>query len=306
MSDESGTGGFSVEAINISIFGKEADKALADSLRLLLRKPAEEAGSLLADWIGLTSDRINLKRKLNAELGLRAVRARLKADNVDMETIQPPKEEELHLLMNGLSLTDDDSVREMWAGLFAKALEPGSDTTAERPFLSVLDSLSPSDAKIIHFLAHATKELEALAEKEKHGGPIFLAALDPVLGEELRRRGKVIESIEEHARELGLAPPEGKNWSDNLLRQGVVEIPPAQVAYWPGPEITSVEGTELDKAFTEIGDKVREIEEAATRQNRKPETLYRVVNYAGGGADFQFQVRLSGFGRRLAEACGLL
>lgn len=306
MTEENSTSGISIKSVNISVLGKETDKAFADALRLLLRKPAEEAGNLLGDWIGLTGDRVKAKRELNAQRGIEAVRDRLEVDNVNMKDITPPKEEELHLLMNGLSLTDDDTVRNMWAGLFAKALQPDSDITAERPFLSVLDSLSPTDAKIIHFLAYATRELEALAQNEKYGGPMFWAASDPELGGELQKRGKVIEKIKEQAILFSLAPPESRSWPDNLLRQGVIEIPAKHVSYWQGAEFTSTDAPELEKAFNEINDKVREIEEAASRENAKPEALYRVTEYSGGGVDFQFQVQLSSFGRRLAEACGLL
>ena len=127
--------------------GKETDAALGDVIRGLLQKPSEAVGDLVADGIGILGDWVRRKRELNAKLGMEEVRRRLDADGVDMKDITPPKEEELHLLMNGMSLADDQNVRDMWAGLFAKALEPNSETVAERPFISVLDSLSPLDAK---------------------------------------------------------------------------------------------------------------------------------------------------------------
>lgn len=133
--------------------GKEIDAAIGDLMRGLLKKPFEAVGDLFADGIGILGDRVKQKRELNARLGMEEVRNRLDADGVDMKDITPPKEEELHLLMNGISLADDESVRDMWAGLFAKALEPNSETTAERPFISVLESLSPLDAKVIDLLA---------------------------------------------------------------------------------------------------------------------------------------------------------
>lgn len=305
MTEENGSSDITIKSLNVSILGKETDKVLADALRQLLRKPAEEAGSLIGDWIGIAGDRIKLKRELNAKRGIELVREKLELGNVDMKDITPPKEEEVYLLMNGLSLTDDDRVREMWAGLFAKALEPDSDVTVERPFLSVLESLSPTDAKIIHFLAYATKELEAVAKKEKHGGPIFWAANDPEIAAELQRRSKVIEDIEEQVGVLSLPPLKGGDWTDNLMRQGVIEIPTKNVTYWQGAELASMEESDLTKALDEINEKVRDIEETASRKRAKPDELYRVIRYAGG-ADFQFQVQLSSFGRRLAEACGLL
>lgn len=284
--------------------GKEIDAALGDIIRGLLKKPAEQAGNLLADGIGIFSDRVRRKRELNAQLGMEEVRIKLDAGGIDMQDITPPNEEELHLLMNGLSLTDDESVRDIWAGLFAKALEPNSSVTAERSFLSVLGSLSPMDAKIIHFLAYAAKELEALSKSEKWGGPIFLDQESPDMIEELTRRSNVIANIEALAHDYSLAPPASKNWPDNLLRQGVIEIPPAVKPYWPGAEIRSMDDDEIERAFQDLNDKVREMEKASETQ--KPEELYYVLNYGVIGAQFNFRVQLSSFGRSLCEACGLL
>ena len=143
-------------SINIGL-GKETDAALGDALRQLLLKPTKEAGDLISDSIGLFGDKIKRKRMLNARLGLEGVRKTLEASNVDMKNITPPAEEELHLLLEGMSLSGDKSVREMWSGLFAKALEPGSGVKAERQFMIVLQSLSPMDAKIIDFLGFLDK-----------------------------------------------------------------------------------------------------------------------------------------------------
>jgi len=148
--------------------GKEIDAALGDVVRGLLRRPAEAVGDLVADGIGILGDRVRRKRELNAKLGMEEVRAKLDAADVDMKDITPPMEEELHLLMNGLSLADDENVRDMWAGLFASALKPDAETEAERPYISILESLSPMDAKIIDLLAFIQRtdaDLRANAER---------------------------------------------------------------------------------------------------------------------------------------------
>lgn len=302
MAEEEENGGSSLK---ISL-GKEIDAALGDVIRGLLKKPAEEAGNLIADGLGILGDRVRRKREINAQLGMEEVRKKLKTDGVDMKDITPLEEEELHLLINGMSLAGDETVRDMWAGLFAKALEPNSGVTADRSFLSVLDSLSPTDAKIIHFLSYATQRLEELARSEKWGGPIFLDQETPELKAELERRNAVIAEIEAIARDYALAPPEGKNWSDNLMRQGIVEIPPESQAYWGGAEISELDEVEVGKALNELTDKIRELERAAENRGAKPEALYYVSNYGAIGAHFSFRVQLSSFGRSLAEACGLL
>ncbi len=286
--------------LNIHL-SKEIDAALGDVIRGLLKRPAEEAGHLIADGIGILGDRVRRKREINAQLGMEEVRKKLEADGVDMKNITPPEEEELHLLINGMSLAGDETVRNMWAGLFAKALEPNSGVTANRSFLSVLDSLSPTDAKIIHFLAHATLQLEKLAPSERWGVPIFADQASPELKE---RRNAVIAEIEAMARDYTLAPPKGKNWSDNLMRQGIIEIPPKSQSYWHGATI--FESGEVDRALQELTDKIRELEHAAEYRSAKPEALYYVVDYGVIGGQFNFRVQLSSFGRSLAEACGLL
>ncbi|MFU1607566.1 hypothetical protein ACM25O_14445 [Sulfitobacter pontiacus] len=303
-SDGDGDGGPKT-SVDLSV-GKEIDAAIGDVIRGLLKRPSEAVGDLFADGIGIFGDRVKRKREINAKLGMEEVRKKLDSEGVDMKDITPPKEEELHLLITGLSLTDDDDVRELWTGLFAKALEPDSDVMVERPFLSVLESLSPTDAKIIHFLAYASRELEAVAKKEKYGGPMFWAAHDPEMAAELQRRSKVIEDIEDQVGVLSLPSLEGGNFTDNLLRQGVIEIPTKSTAYWQGVELGSMEESDLARVLEEINEKVREIEETSSRRSATPGELYRVIRYAGGGADFQFQLQLSSFGRRLATACGIL
>lgn len=122
--------------------GKEIDAALGDIVRALFKRPSEEVGNLVANGIGILGDRVKKKREINARLGMEEVRKRLEGGGVDMKDITPPKEEELHLLMNGMSLSDDEYVREMWAGLFAKALEPNSGVSANA-LLSVFWKASP-------------------------------------------------------------------------------------------------------------------------------------------------------------------
>jgi hypothetical protein len=152
MSSDNAKDGLSIN------LGKETGAAVGEVIRNLLSSPAKEAGDLLADGIGILGDKIRQKRELNAQAGLDSVRKKLDAAGVAIEDVEPPKLEEMHQLVNGLSLVDDTSLRELWAGLFTKALEPQSGITPERPFLSILDSLSPLDAKIIHFIAFVDEQ----------------------------------------------------------------------------------------------------------------------------------------------------
>lgn len=295
--------------LNVSI-GQGVDAALGNVIRGLLEKPAEEVGNLLSDSIGILSDRVKLKRALNAKLGFEKVRANLEARNVDMKNITPPTEEELHLLVNGLSLSDDENVRDMWAGLFAKALEPDSDVTAERPFISVLQSLSPTDAKIIDFLSFTTKterelqnrfvrvmpeDLQNITAEEKEG-------MEKAQKENMDLRNNAIRSIEHKAEEYDLCNP-AAGWAENLMRQGVIERTPLQQSNAGALRLRSLDERAVLQGFEQLNRKFEYMDQSAKRKSLAPEKIFLS---RGIGSAIQLEVQLSGFGRRLAEACGVL
>jgi hypothetical protein len=295
--------------LNVSI-GQGVDAALGNVIRGLLEKPAEEVGNLLSDSIGILSDRVKLKRALNAKLGFEKVRAKLEARNVDMKNITPPTEEELHLLVNGLSLSDDENVRDMWAGLFAKALEPDSDVTAERPFISVLQSLSPIDAKIIDFLSFTMKterelqnrfvrimpqDLQNITAEEKEG-------MEKAQKENMELRNNAIRSIEHKAEEYDLCNP-AAGWAENLMRQGVIERTPLQQSNAGALRLRSLDERAVLQGFEQLNRKFEYMDQSAKRKSLAPEKIFLS---RGIGSAIQLEVQLSGFGRRLAEACGVL
>ncbi len=294
MAEEGEKGGSSLK---VSI-GKEIDAALGDVIRGLLKKPAEEAGHLIADGIGILGDRVRRKREVNTHLGLEEVRKKLESDGVDMKDITPPKEEELHLLINGISLAGDETVRDMWAGLFAKALEPDSGTTAERPFISVLQSLSPSDAKIIDFLAFAERRERILKADVREALSTGNMPIHP-RKEALKLQEVAWLEIRQKLDGYGL----GKLWSgwgDNLFRQGLIEglpSPPPNIPKIPAHALGRVDSGAMTKALWQG---LSSVAKAAGSGHSRPHAF---VNSDHPGT---LSVRLTGFGRRLAEACGLL
>lgn len=298
-------------SIDVSV-GKEIDAALGDVIRGLLQKPSEAVGDLVADGIGILGDRVRRKRELNAKLGMEEVRRRLDADGVDMKDITPPKEEELHLLMNGMSLADDESIREMWAGLFAKALEPNSETEAERPFISVLDSLSPLDAKIIDLLSLIQRtENELQAKSIKFSPRDFKNVTDEEKAQAKRAQNEnaalqkaAISSIRQKAEEYSLSDQGAPGWSDNLVRQGVIERTPIHrfghlSAFGP----TIRDERDLANVLGEFRKKLREMEEVSKRQASPPERLFSQPVF---GPQLNLEVQLTAFGKRFASACGLI
>lgn len=297
--------------IDISI-GKEIDRSLGDIISALLKPAATEVGSLLGDSIGLLTDRIRRKRQLNAELGLSEVRKKLEAAHVDMDTLVPPKEEEIYLLVNGLSLTEDESVRHLWAGLFAKILEPGSTISAERSFLSVLGSLSPMDAKIIDFLASIIRADSEIRRKSQEFRPRNFqsltkdeaAQLDVLNAELTSLRKSLIQEMQERASLFGIDKLSGQDWSDNLLRQGLIErIPNGPLRAESTARFRSFNQREMQAIVDGLSRQVETLKATISRASSKPE---RILGKRNLGHQLQLEVQFTNFGRRFAAACGLL
>ena len=291
--------------------GQEIDAALGDVIRSALIRPAEALGDLASDAIGILGDRVKRKRQLNAMLGLEEVRKKLESNDVDMKDITPPKEEELHLLMNGLSLTDDEKVREMWAGLFAKALDPNSEITAERPFISVLQTLSPMDAKVIDFLAFTEKTDKDLRSKAQGFRPKEFGSIDPEERQRLdklrteiaARQKQAVKAIQDKAAEYGMDTLPGDGWADNLIRQDIIErIPTPQ---------TQIEATrnglfprrELHEVVGRLDQQVKVLSQVVSRSASPPQ---RVIAKQNSSPLVHLEIGFTNFGRRLATACGLL
>ena len=302
-------------SLNVEL-GKNIDAALGDVIRSLLTKPAEAVGDLTSDVIGILGDRVKRKRELNAKIGLEEVRKKLEDANIEMKDITPPKEEELHLLINGLSLSDDEKVRDMWAGLFAKALEPDSKVEAERPFLSVLESLSPMDAKIIDFLAFLIKTDTELIKASKSFQPKDsmnitseeAAKIEILRKENIDLRKKAIEAIKNKAEEYGLATLSDSSWSDNLIRQGVIERVPVQESRIDPIQVRSLDERAIMQVLERLNRQMNYLDQRSKRRSSAPKTLFAENNQrtVGVGPQIQLEVQLSAFGKRLAAACGLL
>lgn len=298
-------------SLNVSI-GKEIDAALGDVIRGLLKRPSEVVGDLIADSFGILGDRVKRKRELNAKLGIEEVRKRLDADGVDVKDITPPKEEELHLLMNGMSLADDETVRALWAGLFAKALKPESKTTAERPFISILESLSPLDAKVVDLLAFIQKteaELRAKAERFAPKDVMNVTLQEKEIAREVLKNNAeqqklAVSSILQKAKEYGLAENIVPNWADNLMRQGVIERTPVHQFARPYTFARTIrDERDVAKSIGEVHAALLAMQEVSNRQASSPKHLFSRNPFEH---QLNLEVQFTAFGRRFAFACGLI
>lgn len=308
MSDGGATKSTAV-SVKVSV-GKEIDKSLGGVLTALLKPSATEIGNLFGDGFGLVADIVRAKREQNARLGFDSVREKLESAGINLKDVTPPKEEELHLLINGLSLSDDVSVRDLWSGLFAKAIDPNSQITAERAYIGVLQSLSAKDAKVIDLIAFATRldgEVRAHRQKAliqrlpKSQSAQKRAYLDAMESELIERCAAEIQQMQETAGLHGLAKMKGENWSSNLMRQGIIERTP-------------IFGMSLGFSAQSVDDlqkKVSELDQLARRNATDPEELFSSSRatpqmFAQLGSDGFLEVRLTKFGRDFATACGLL
>lgn len=286
---------------NRSVVDVHTDKAIADIVRSLLIKPAITTGDLISDTIGILGDRVKRKRQLNAQLGLVAVRAKLEKENADIKDITPPDEEELHLLVDGLSLAGDTSLRDLWAGFFANALDPNSEVSADRPFISILQSLSATDARVLDFLAFVIN-----LEKELNDYPV-----DELISEANRERLEIEQNdtlnylngeIRSKIDRSNLNIVNDQEWGENLTRLGLIEKPSHISSNLSMLGIRRFQRREVSEAFEDVGRELEKIVNHTRRMNEPLGPLY----IEWGSRSFKVTVTFSSFGEKFAKSVGLL
>jgi len=295
-------------SVDISL-GKGIDKSVGEILTSLLKPGATELGNLFGDGIGLISDKIRIKRELNAKLGLEQVRKKLPQADAELIEVTPPSTEELYLLIAGLSLADDINVRDLWAGLFAKSIEVNSKINAERSYISILQSLSPMDAKIIDlitFTVRTEREINVVTRQVLRPNikPLTAeasAAIENAEAESRKLCEAAIRNVQELAVRHGLTSLSSVEWSGNLMRQGIIERSPP-----PGLPMFGMNSNSLD----DMQRKIAGLSELAKWNSTAPKELLSNNNSAHlvlhTGTAILLQVRLTRFGKQFAEACGLL
>jgi Abortive infection alpha len=294
MAKDNGPEARSPTSIDISL-GKEIDRSLADIVTALLKPAATEVGNLIGDTIGIASDRIRSKRERNLRLGLDQVSADLQSAGIPLEAITPPKEEELHLCFTGLSLADDPNIRDLWVGLLAQALKPEAKSAAERPFITVLEALSPLDARIIAFIAFVNNLERDLEEQYRRGRQEAGSSFE-------KKIESTVTIIKNRASELSLTALED-GWADNLLRHGIIE---RNIERPPSPQMPYVRGLDdraLLNVISHFSDRFELIDRLEELESSRPTQLFEIL---GAGQKVLMNMRFSTFGTRLATACGLL
>jgi hypothetical protein len=210
-----------------------------------------------------------------------------------------------------MSLSDDETIRDMWSGLFARALDPNSDVTAERPFISVLQSLSPLDAKIIDLLAFIDRTNRALRMGSKNFVPKDFGNVTPDEKEQIRRtrafnlslQNEAVQAILEKAERYGLNPPKHPGWPDNLLRQGIIKRPSNVKLSIARPAFRNLDERSLLRVIDHLEKKLKTIEDSTNRITSPPLSVF---GHAGPSHPLQLHITLTDFGERLVHACGLV
>lgn len=293
--------------------GKNTDAAIAQIIKWMLEKPAKEVGDLLGNTVGLLGDRMRIKREQNLQVGIDRVRETLEARGVEMKDITPPEEEDLHLVLNGMSLAGDQTIRDLWAGLFAAALDPNSNVTVERPFISVLESLSPTDAKVIDLLAFTIKTENEVKKQIKTFFPVSVSKMTPEEEEELEITQKAnqllhkeaFEAIELKAKDYGLREMANTAWSENLMRQGLIERPPLKEPNLGTLPMHDSRDRNAEEVIGRLNTELMHMKQAAQWISTKPERIFS-KSQMGPHSRLQFQVQLTSFGKRFAQSCGLI
>ena len=302
------------KSLSISL-GKEIDAALGDAIRGLLVKPSTELGNLMADGIGIFADRVRRKREANTQIGLEAVRGELEARGVQLKDITPPSEEDLYVVLDGMSVTSDDQIRKLWSGLLALALDPSETNRIERPFTSAISSLSPADARVIEYAAFVMKNETLIRndamkaaglENERNwtvGDARRVEEARQAMGDRLAEYMEAASSMEKSFDLMGISAL--TDWSDNLLRLGIIQPKPEE--YSPQtPRFVGFRGEAGDGKFEAIiehlENRVQDAEGLALEGLKigflfkRDDKAQRIV------LGFEF----SSFGKKLCKACGIV
>ncbi|MCC5957417.1 MAG: DUF4393 domain-containing protein [Natronohydrobacter sp.] len=294
--------------------GEKTDSALADLVRGLLQKPAEEFGELLGDSIGILGDRIKRKRASNTQLGLEDAGTELNRRKVNLKDITPPDEEELHDVLQGMSLTSDGRIRKLWAGLLATRLDPNGVQNIERPISAVLGALSPSDAQIIEIGAFVTQQNKRIWDEAKAKADISgknssslldHAKISKTRREELFEQSQdLVASVKLMISEYDLQKIESSHeWADNLVRLGLIRIIEFDRSITNSPKVPSK--VELSALVQYVDNLRKDFEQYENFSGILPDPKF-IVDIVEHDMRVRLGFEFTRFGEKFCAACGLL
>ncbi len=127
---------------------KAADTA-ADVFGRLAGAPAEEAGSLIGDTIGVLTDKIHAYRKerqvkLYVDVQRKAIAAKKELHAIELPLLKEASE--------SASVEQDENLHQMWSSLLASASTSAVEASTARMFANILKQLTPADAELLQAL----------------------------------------------------------------------------------------------------------------------------------------------------------
>lgn len=140
-------------------------------------------------------------------------RVATKLDNVPPEDVQQPKPHVAVPAIEALRYTGEESeLSELYANLLATAMDKATAYRAHPGFVDMIKNMSPDEARIMRLLATSDSQpLVNIKATEKEGGGFQI--------------------VHRHVSLIGIKagcdyPPLSANYLDNLIRLGLIEIPP--------------------------------------------------------------------------------
>lgn len=291
-----------------------ANSEIAEKLLVRLFGPvADETGRIAADLIGrLAGDRIHAWRKENLVRNAYTSMKNLHNHGINLEDTRPLPIRDWPKIVEAMSTVDQEALSDMWAGLIARAMHPDRTGIDIGRFSRTISSLAEDDALLfstiimteqldqilaprrsrlrstIYDLMKVSQEAaDKFGENEKHWLETHVTPITRSFDDALARIG------DQESLELAV---------DVLLRQGLVETreQPSPVPI-PAININSSDllrrgidpSSQIQHAFAAMASAMRPVV-----QPRQP-----VVRNLEGLP--HFSVRVTGWGHRVAEVCGI-
>ncbi|WP_415403147.1 hypothetical protein [Tateyamaria sp. SN3-11] len=158
MSDEKKSG------VSISVPGEAIDKAVADVISAVVGEASngviQSAGTIFG---GLIGDRLKEWRTRNFLSTCQKTADLMRKSGVDPKAARALPNAEIYALFGGMSEAEEPSIRDMWAALLARRLNPSFMDGLNLELVSSIKLMSGYDATVFDFFLKSIPHQSALA-----------------------------------------------------------------------------------------------------------------------------------------------
>lgn len=295
--------------VNVNVPGGEVDKAAAEVLVRVFGAPADEAGGLLADIVGLAGDRLRAHRYMNQlRIAKKTVR-QIQEEGLVAADLKELPLREVPDVVAAISNVDQDELSDLWAGLLADAMNPNNDRTADKHMVAVLKGMTEEDALLFSAFVMTDELKKVMWERGRHASREIFRHKDE--GEEvLARIGNAIKQESAdliraplkyiHNKLAPLMPDERYRVSvENLIELGLVEYGDSKSRNSHSVQIPSIPMRHTG----DLGPLVSSLMEAIQLPEKNIERWKKFPVEAPRGLIPAFALLLTPKGKRLVEAC---